>query len=299
MLLVWAAWSWQDANIAYLPLGLAAVALLEWAALSGLRRYTRFPREVDAVVTYISWGPWLIASFVAGLLLVREQDTIAANESIVNTEEWGLAAAVLAMAAAAIVAEGLRLRLRWVWLGGSVGLLAALLMAIATFEPENVQAYTAPLGIYLIAVGLTFRHSPEFFGDNIYAHEALMVAGALFLVLPAAEQSFEPGGGKFGLELLGIGVAMLLVGLLLHARWLVAAAVVTLTATALRMVTGGLVSTPYWLLLGLAGTLLIGFGLLVLLERERWDQFRMYVVRWWQEAQVPPGPAGPRPLPGD
>jgi len=60
----------------------------------------------------------------------------------------------------------------------------------------------------------------------------------------------------------------------------------------LRLVTGGLVSTPYWLLLGIAGTALIGFGLLVLLEREAWDRFRVAVVRWWTETQSMGGTLG-------
>ncbi|MFN8618994.1 MAG: hypothetical protein U0837_18075 [Dehalococcoidia bacterium] len=35
------------------------------------------------------------------------------------------------------------------------------------------------------------------------------------------------------------------------------------------------------MLLGIGGTALIGFGVLVLLERERWDRFRHRVVAWW------------------
>ncbi len=117
-----------------------------------------------------------------------------------------------------------------------------------------------------------------------------------FADLPPAEQSFEPGGGKFGLELIGIGLALLAVGLLFHARWLVPTAILTLTAVSLRLVTGGMVSVPYWLLLGVAGTALLGFGMLVLLERERWDRFRAAVIRWWSEATLPGGPLSP-PIP--
>jgi hypothetical protein len=129
----------------------------------------------------------------------------------------------------------------------------------------------------------------------VHVHEAVMLAGVLFLVLPPAEQSFEPNGGRFGLELIGIGLGLLMVGLLLHARWLVPAAIATLTAVSIRMVTGGWVAVPYWLLLGAAGTILILFGLLVLLERERWDAFRHRVVDWWSEASRPGGPLGPPP----
>ena len=291
-LAVWAAWRWQDGNLAYLPLAFAGMAVLQWTALVWLRRYRAVMRESDIVITAMSWVPWLLAAGVAGILLDREQQQLAPGASIVDTEEWGLAAAVLAMTCAAVTAEGIRLRLRWLWIAGSAGLLVALLMGIATASPSNVQAYTAPTGVYLVLLGLTFRRSPELAGHQLQVHESVMLAGWLFLVLPPAAQSFDPGGGKFGLELIGIGVALLITGLVLHARWLVPAAVLTLTGVSLRLVTGGLVSTPYWLLLGIAGTALIGFGLLVLLEREAWDRFRVAVVRWWTETQSMGGTLG-------
>lgn len=294
---VWTGWRWQEFDMALIPLAFAAIAAAEWAALTTLRKYTARPGESDLVVTYISWAPWLLAVVVSGLLLSQRQQGLPAGDSLVKTEEWGLAAAVLGMASASIAAEGLRLMRRWVWIPGTIGLLGALLMAIATRQPENVQAYCAPTGIYLVAVALTFRASPRFFREQMCLHEAVMIVGSLALVLPPAEQSFAPGGGKFGLELLGVGLGILAAGLLLHARWLVPVAVTTLTATALRMVTGGLFSTPYWLLLGVAGTLLLLLGLLVLLERERWDRFRTAVVDWWKEASKPepPGVDGPKP----
>jgi hypothetical protein len=294
-LAVWTGWRWQEIDMAFLPLGFAAIAAIEWGALTALRKYTSQPGEKDLVITYISWAPWLLSGCVSGLLLSQRQQDLAAGDSLVNTQEWGLAAAVLGLVSASIAAEGLRLVRRWIWIPGTLGIMGALLMAIATRQPENIQAYAAPIGVYLVAVMLTFKVSPRFFRNQMSLHEVVMIAGALALVLPPAEQSFEPGGGKFGLELLGIGLGILAFGLLLHARWLVAAAVVTLTATALRMVTGGLFSTPYWLLLGIAGTALLLLGLLVLLERERWDRLRTAVVEWWEEASrpEPPGIGGP------
>lgn len=291
MLAIWAGWRWAGLDLAYLPVGYAAVATAEWGVLTGLRKYTPRPGESALVIAYLSWGPWLIAGGVAGVLLARKQNELAPGSSLLTMAEWALAASVLAMAAAAVTGEGLRLWKRWVWTGGSAGLLAASLMGIATFEPTNVQAYAAPIGAYLVFVGLTFRRTPELFNEHLLIHEAVMLAGSLVLVLPPAEQSFAPGGGYYGLELIGISVAMIIVGLLLHGRWLVAAGIATLTATAMRMVTGGLFSTPYWLLLGIGGTALIGFGVLVLLERERWDRFRHRVVNWWEETAAKGPPA--------
>jgi hypothetical protein len=291
MLAIWSGWRWAGIDMAYLPLGYAAVAVAEWGLLTGLRKYSPQPGESALVIAYLSWGPWLIAGGVAGALLARKQNELEPGTSLLTTAEWALAAAVLAMVSAAVTGEGLRLWKRWVWTGGSAGLLAALLMGIATYEPGNVQAYTAPIGAYLAFIGLTFRRTPEVFREHLLAHEAVMLIGAAFLVFPPAEQSFAPGGGYYGLELIGIAIVMIGVGVVLHGRWLVAAGIATLTATSMRMVTGGLFSTPYWLLLGIGGTALIGFGVLVLLERERWDRFRHRVVAWWEETASKGPPA--------
>ena len=299
-LAVWAAWQWRDVDLAYLPLALAGLAALEWAALTRLRRYAADPDEGNVVVAYLSWAPWLLSGGIAGVLLADRNHTLVRNESLVTTSEWALAAAVLGLAAAAVTGEGLRLWQRWVWTPGSAGLLVALLMGIATFEPSNEQVFTAPVGAYLVVIGLTFRKSPEFVTRHLYAHEFVMLAGAVLLVAVPAAQSFDERAGLYGIELFGLALGLLLVGLLLHARWLVATGVTTLTATAMRMVTGGLVDTPYWLLFGIGGTAVIGFGLLLLLERERWDRLRVRVVEWWQEtAASAPAIAAPPPSSAD
>jgi hypothetical protein len=38
---------------------------------------------------------------------------------------------------------------------------------------------------------------------------------------------------------------------------------------------------PYWLTLGLVGTALLGVGMLLLLQRERWERARSRIARWW------------------
>ena len=288
LLAMWTAWRWLGLDTALLPVVFAGLAIAESAALVRIRRYTRRPGEADYVVTYLSWGPWIVATAVAALLLAREQDRIPPGARLAATDEWALAATVLGLVSAAVLAEGLRLGSRWTWVAAAIGLLCAVEMAIATADPHNVQAYAAPLGLTLILLALTFRASPPVFGRHMAVHEAVMFIGALHLLLPPAEQSFAAGGGIFGIELIGLGLGLLAVGLLLHARWLVPVAVAALTGTAGRMVTGGLFTTPYWLLLGLAGMALLGIGVLILERREQWDRFRLRVVEWWREAQKPP-----------
>ncbi|HMS59630.1 MAG TPA: hypothetical protein PKA49_12350 [Tepidiformaceae bacterium] len=291
-LAVWAAWQWRDLENAYLSLVYAGFAAVEWAAFFTIRRHARLTTESGAVVFFLSWSSWTTAAVASGFVLGQRGRDLDPNTSIETTTEWTLAAAVLAMASAAVMAEGFRLARRPVWMTASAGLLVALLMAIATREPSNVQAYTAPIGVYLIVMAFTYRHTAPIIDPHLQLHEAVMVVGALFLVLPPASQSFDPDGGVYGLELIGIGIAMLLGGLALHGRWLVASALVTITATAGRLVTGGYFAVPYWALLGVAGTALIAAGLLILSLRAAWDRFRLAVVEWWNTA-APRGPLLP------
>lgn len=287
-------WGWRDLPREALPFAFALLAAAQWLALTKLRRAALPGDESSVVVLVLSWGSWIAAAAVAGITLGQRQAELAASEPLVTTADWGFTAAVVAMASAAVLAEGFRLGFRWLWMPGYAGLVAALLMAIATREPENVQAYCAPIGVALIVAGLTWRRTPPLFGPNLQLHEALMLVGAGFLLFPPAAQSFDPGGGKFGLEIIGISIGLLLTGLGLHARWLVPAALLALTATAVRLLTTGETRLPYWLLLGLAGTLLIGLGVLLLLQRARWDRFRAAAVAWWEQSKPgAPPPAAP------
>ena len=203
-----------------------------------------------------------------------------------DTREWVVLAITVALTAAAVTAEGFRLRSRAVWVAGTAGLLGALLMGIAIAQPENVQAYTVPAGTYLVVMGMLWRRSDELFGPHMLMHEGVIVLGLLCLVLPPAEQSFAPGGTVAGLELIGLGLLFLVAGFVLSARWLVTGGVLTLTGVAVRWLTVFGTEAPYWLTLGAVGTALLGVGLLLLLQRERWDEARRSVARWWLQTSV-------------
>ena len=290
-----AAWEWRGLDFADLPLAYAALAGLLWAGLTPIRRYESGER--GAVVAGLAWTPWALAVGLAVVLLDDRRFELAGRDALARTREWAVLAIAAASGAVAVTAEGVRLRRRMVWVGGTGGLLAALLMAIAMSQPENVQAYTVPAGIYFVVLGLTWRRSRKFFGAHMLAHEAVVVLGLLCLILPPAEQSFAPGGAVYGLELIGLGLLFLLVGFTLSARWLVSGSVLTLSGVAVRWLTIFGREAPYWLTLGLVGMALLGVGMLLLLQRERWERARRRIGRWWLE--TPAGWASPPdPLPG-
>jgi hypothetical protein len=279
-----AAWEWRAFDPSNLPLVLAAIAAVLTIALTSRRSYAGTERGWS--VTLLTWVPWLAALAASVALLAQRADGLAAGESLVRTREWAVLAITVALAHSAVLLEGVRLGTRWVGVLGSAGLLVAGLLAIAITQPDNVQAYTLPSGLYLIALGFVWGRSVALIDPHLYAHEAVMVAGMLVGLLPAAEQSFAPNGGRFGLELIAAGLILLAAGLALSARWLVVGGVLTLTTVAIRwLVTES--SVPYWLSLGLAGMALLGFGMVLLLERDRWDRLRARVRRWWSNNDRP------------
>jgi hypothetical protein len=272
-------WAWLEIDTALLPLAYAAVAAALTGVLTPLRRYE--PGERGMMVVVLSWAPWLLAVGSAWVLLLRRAAGLGLGDAVELTREWAVVAMIVAAGSAAVVAEGIRLRQRWVWTSGGWGLVLALLLGIAIAQPDNVQAYTLPVGLYLVALGLGYRRSPEFFGTHMNTHEAVIVAGLLFFTLPPGQQSFGPGGGKYGLELIAGGLVFLALGLTVASRWLVAGGVLTLSAVALRGLTVFGTEAPYWLTLGLVGTALLGVGMLLLLQRERWERARSRIARWW------------------
>ena len=292
----WAAWEWQGYAPELLPIAYALAGAGLLGGLWPIRKYALPATEEEVSVLGLSWGAWA-AALVAALAVLASRDAdLPAAENLATTGAWITLTMVIAAFAIAVTLEGLGLDLRAIWVPGTAGLLLAALFAIAMMEPSNIQAYTAPIGVYLIILGLTWGPSPPFIEPHVDAHELAVIAGALFLVVPPAEQSFQPNGGGYGLQLLAIGVTLLVTGLAVNGRWLVPIAVVTLTGVAGRLLTGGFVTVPYWALLAGAGTLLIGGGLLLLFEREAWDRFRQDARDWWFASSTPPPPLPPEPV---
>ena len=281
-------WVWRGLASAGLPVAYAAVAAVLWAGLTRLRSYGEDQR--GKVVSLLSWAPAVLAVATAALLLAGRARDLASNQgaAVVQTGAWAALTVAVVVAAALVVGEGVRMRHGEVWRLGTAGLLGAGLLAIAITHPGSVQAYTVPVGLYLLAFGFTFRRSAALFGHHMSLHEAIMVTGMLVLTLPPVRLGLQPGGSWYGLEVMGIGVLLVLTGLVLSARWVVAGGVLTLSGVAVRWVFVYATAAPGWLVLGSAGTALLGAGLLLLLQRERWERLRHRVGRWWLSVPVQP-----------
>ncbi len=251
-----------------------------FAALTRWRQPGTAGPEVS--VQLISWGGLVLGPLVALSVLGNRLEGFDAEPA--TLVEFRVLALLFLPLAAAAAFEGYRLNARWAYLPASALVMVALELAIATLQPGNVQAYTIPAAIYLALIGLTMRPA-ERLSPNLGWHEVLQIAGAGLLVIPQAEQGFEPGGARWGLVLLVEGLALLGVAIALNTRWLAVTAVATLSGVALRFlwVNRDTDVVPYWVMLAVAGFVLLGVGLTLLLQREWWDRSRARLQRRWRQ----------------
>ncbi len=281
VLAVMAAW-WPVFDWAVWLLGVA-YSLVGAAVFVALARHrSAGTASRDVAVQAISWSGLVLGPVTVLIAVDLRLDTLDAHPA--SLVEFRALALLFLPLAGAVAFEGHRLGLRWALLPASALTMVALVLAIATLQPANVQAYTVPTALYLALVGLIARTSEDLH-RNIGWHEVVQLAGAGLLVIPQAEQGFDPGGARWGLVLLVEGLALLAVALALNTRWLAVSAVVTLTGVALRFlwVNREADAVPYWVMLAIAGFVLLAVGLTVLLQREWWDRSRTHLLRRWRQ----------------
>lgn len=274
-----------------LALGFGGAGLVGFFALERWREYpARGERAV--CVALLSWGLHVVALLAAtGSLVAFSDERLEAGQAlqmlVVERGEYRVLIALVAIAAGMLAYEGWRLRRTIVLLPASAVAMVAVLLAIGLATPANVQWYTVPIGLYLLAAGLVLRRSPFFIPPHLRWHELALLAGVGFIVLPQAEQAFEPGGDAWGLVLIAEGLVFLAVGFVLQARWLVPAGVLVLSGVAIRWLLVNSDAVPYWITLGLLGTALLAVGMVFLLKAEWWAQTRGRASRWWQDDGTP------------
>ena len=277
--MAWPAFDWPAWTLA---LAYAAGGGAIFLAVTPWRRYGSKLEPAATVV--LSWGGVAAGLAVTQLALTARIE--GGGVTAVATVEYRTLTLLVLLLAPMIAFEARRLHRRWAYIPVSSAVMVALVMAIAVAEPTNVQAYTVPVSIYLGAVGLAVRRSEPVVGRHLMLHEAVLVAGAAMLVLPQAEQGFAPGGSIWALVLLVEGGAFVAISFLLAARWLAVSGVLTISGVAIRMLVESSDVIPYWLTLSVAGFLLLGVGVLLLLQREQWERVRSKTGQWWERASL-------------
>ncbi len=274
------AWAWRDWPLWSLALSYTGAAVALFVAFAPQRRKERTSASGQVAVV-LSTVPMVVALVTGLAALSARAWSLPGDESIEQTAEWAVFAAIVAVTGVLVMAEGWWQRTRELVIAGSAILLFALELGIAAFEPSNSQAYTLPAAAYFLGLGLLLRSKTQVAGPHLLLNELWLVVGAALLVLPSAQQSLA-GEAVYGLVLIGEGVVLLVGGLLISQRWLTVVGVLTLGASAVRFFTAGDGSRlPYWLTLGIVGLVLLGLGVLLLLERDWWTRTRHRLGRWW------------------
>ncbi len=269
----WPAWTLA---FAYL-----AVGVVRFATMSAVRTYRG--ERGQFVIVPLSWGLIAAAPLTAWIALANRV-TSDGGVAVEMVEYRAFAATVFA-AAPLLLYEARRLQARWALVSASVAAMAALLLAIAAFRFDDVQAYTVPVGLYWIAFGLIVRRSAQVIERHLMLHEAVLLGGVTILLAPQVREGLQPDGAAWGGIVLLEGALFLLVGFLLASRWLTVSGVLAISGVAIRWLGDSTGDTiPYWLSLGGTGMLLLALGTALLLARDWWVAAKDATVAWWRRS---------------
>lgn len=275
--------SWHIAldGAAYaLPLLYAAAALALYAAGFALQPSTR--RWSDALRG--AGGAFALIAPAAAYVLMSDTISDGAIDGVRWYESALYQATVVTVAIAGVLAlaEASIANRRWIIVPASAVLLSALLMQIGRFNPDNVQAYTAVIGFYLVALGAfglgRFRLVP----DMAPAATSFEALGAATIILPTFIQSFAPGW-HYDALLIAEASAFLAAGIALRRRGVLGVALFFLVAAGGRALFDAISAMPNWIVAMTAGIALLAIGFAILAGRERWDRWQEAVIRWWGE----------------
>ncbi|MCJ7510642.1 MAG: zinc ribbon domain-containing protein [Dehalococcoidia bacterium] len=221
-----------------------------------------------------------------GLLAFRASEAADIGRTFVISEPplylWSMGA--VAVFGLLLAAEAWRTRAMAVGYASSVTLLTALLLGIGHFRPENPQAYTVPIGLYLLGTARFLSpHRESLPEDLAFLPNMAEIAAAGVLLGTTFLQAFNDDT-TYRFILLGESIVYLLAGLLLRRRLMVVPALAfAAIAAALfafeRQAEGGV---PPWAILAIVGVSLIGVGFLFLVRRDLWERAQRAVFGWWQ-----------------
>jgi hypothetical protein len=284
ILAVWRCYSPADA---FLPLALSALACALFAAFALLRhRYERWSQVAGALAfTYAVVAPVVAWVRLSDLAQPSGFVSVQHFEKTLLYETAAASVAVLAFLLAGLCWFQRRVEIA---AGATALMMVALLLEIGHFRPDNVQAYTAPLGVYVLAgslLALRLRTLPADVRDAVGIGELL---GTLLILAPTFLQSFEHGAWAYGIILLVEGLALVGVAVVRRRLWLLGSSMGFVVADGLHYLffSGG-PALPNWVLLAIAGMLVMAAGTAILLGRDQWTRWQSSVESWWNS-----GPRG-------
>jgi hypothetical protein len=149
-----------------------------------------------------------------------------------------------------------RLRRRVDRAGSTALMIVALLLEVGHFRPDNIQAYTAPLGVYVLG-GALLAALLEASGRGTRAFGiaelvAVMIMGRHSCVARAQRLGLRHYPARRGLALFGIAV--------MRRRLLLCSSAGFVVANGLHYLFFSSIYAPGWVMLATAGTLVMAAG---------------------------------------
>jgi hypothetical protein len=265
-----------DAPLEVLPMAFAGIGVGAYALAISIRE----ARPEWSVALRVAGASYALIAPVAGFAAMAvEQTDVETTQTVLY--QWTTLA--VAVAGGLAVVEAALSGRRWIIVPASATLVAALLLQIARFEPQNEQAYTLVIGAYLVllgAVGISrYRLVPGMEDSGTYL-EAL---GAATIMFPSFLQSLD-GGWTYQLILFAEAIAFVVLAVAFRRHGILAAALGALVLVAGRAIFDTINALPNWIVASLGGALLLAAGMAVLIARDRWVQWQESVIRWWEES---------------
>ena len=285
-----AAWRYFEPDDAYLPLVCSGVGYGLFAAYLLLRigrvpMLRPFPETWPIVAQVLAYAYAIAAPIVAWVRLgvVADPDGFVGAERFEETLLYQTAAASVLLLGLLLLAQSWLLRRLQVAAGASAVLMVALLLEIGHLRPGNVQAYTAPLGVYLLLGALLSLRVAELPQELRSFVGPLEVLGAAVLMGPTLGQSWGDGAWRYGLILLGEGLGLLALALVQRRLWLLGASVTFVVLDGLHyLFFAGGPAIPSWAILAIAGAAVMAAGTAILLGRDRWIVWQRSLQGWWR-----------------
>jgi hypothetical protein len=285
---------YYEAPAAWLPAALSGCAALLFAAGLALKNES---------VTRQALAPWGDALLIGGLLYalvapitgwVRLADLVDPRGLVDGTHFEKTAiymtviGSVVVLGLLTFVWSRLQRKLEFAVLASAIFMLA-LLLTIGHLDPSNIQAYTVPLGLYVIALGVFGARSQAVSREWKELSEPGIGVGAVIIMGPSLLAAIKGDGWAYNAILLAEALAF--VAMALAQRWprLLSLSIgfITLDGGYLLLFTGR--PLPTWALLGIAGFVVMAAGTAILMARDRWSVWQRTLTAWWyRESPVPP-----------
>lgn len=242
---------------------LVAWALFSLAATLGPRLSSPRPGEA-----------WRMAALVIAGLAAPCALAVPEGGNDLARRSW-LTIALVSLAGMLAV-EGWIRRHRLILTSASAVAMAALLIQIEAREPDNILAYSLPLGVYLLVLGAVNRRT-----GNL--RDVLMGVGSGVLLVPVLWLAQQDGAVGYLALAAGIALALFLGGIVLRLRVPIAAGLLGLTVIVLRLVVDAVLALESWVALLVVGLLLLGAGTAALVWKEQLRERLERLQRGWHE----------------